>query len=199
MIIRNNLASSPAANYSLYLIGCLVLAALTIAFTVFNANNVSDWFSQSGHLRARIGEQQSKLSQLQGQGLQIQQRIDRIKTPQFVKQTEFFNNAIKRRVFSWTKLFDQIEQALPDNVRMISIFPSIKGDDILISMEVAGKSLNDIVQWVRILENSAIYSDVVFRSERRTEDGLLHSQISLRYWPDPSKRRPVRDTGGSND
>ena len=188
MIIRNNLASSPIHNDSLYLIGCLVLAAVTVLFTVFNINNIADWFSESGRLQARISEQQKRLSDLQTQGAQLQQRIDRIKTPQFVKQTEFFNTAIKKRTFSWTRLFDQLEQALPDNVRMITIYPSIVGDDISISMEVAGKSLNDMVEWVRILENSAIYSDVVFRSERRDQDGLLHSQISLRYWPDPAKR-----------
>jgi Tfp pilus assembly protein PilN len=188
MIIRNNLASSPLHNYSLYLIGCLILAAVTVAFTIFNINNLADWFSESGRLQARISEQKKRLSDLQTQGKQLQQRIDRIKTPQFVKQTDFFNTAIKKRTFSWTRLFDQLEQALPDNVRMISIFPSISGDDISISMEVAGRSLNDMVEWVRVLENSSIYSDVVFRSERHDEDGLLHSQISLRYWPDPARR-----------
>jgi hypothetical protein len=67
---------------------------------------------------------------------------------------------------------------------MVSIFPSINDEEIHIDMEVAGKTLNDIVQLITILENSPIFADVFFKSERMEDDGLLHAAISLRYLPE---------------
>lgn len=197
MIIRSNLSSNPARNYSLYFIGCVLLFIGAIAFTVFNVTSLSRWFVESRQLQARMSEQQLKIADLQRQGTELEARIAKIKTPQFVLQTEFVNDAIKRRVFSWTTLFDQFEGVLPDNVKMVSVFPKFGDQQITITMEVAGKSLNDIVSLIQALWNSPAFSDVVLKGERQESDGLLHATISLRYLPEraeAAKVGPVKQT-----
>jgi len=191
MIIRSNLSSNPARNYSLYFIGCVLLFIGAIAFTVFNVTSLSRWFVESRQLQARMSEQQLKIADLQRQGTELEARIAKIKTPQFVLQTEFVNDAIKRRVFSWTTLFDQFEGVLPDNVKMVSVFPKFGDQQITITMEVAGKSLNDIVSLIQAFWNSAAFSDVVLKGERQESDGLLHATISLRYLPEKVEEAKV--------
>jgi hypothetical protein len=187
MIIRNNLSSNPVRNYSLYFIGCVLLFGGAIAFSIFNATNLSRWFVESRRLQASMSEQQLKIAELQRQATDLESKIAKIKTPQFVMQTAFVNDAIKRRVFSWTTLFDQFEQVLPDNVKMVSVFPKFADQQITITMEVAGKTLNDIVDLIQAFWNSPAFSDVVLKGERQEGDGLLHATISLRYLPEKAE------------
>ncbi len=190
MIIRNNLASNPVKNYSLYFLGCLVLISAALLFTLFNARSLLSWQSESGRLQANISEQQKKRADLQNEASKLRLRITQIKTPQFINETEFMNNAIKRRTFSWTTLFDEFEQIFPDSVKMVSVFPQINDEEINITMEVAGKSLNDIVQLISVLQSSPAFSEVVLKSERQEKDGLLHAAISLTYVPEKLNNQP---------
>lgn len=184
MIIRNNLSSNPVRNYSLYFIGCLVLLVTAVIFTVLNVADLSRSFVESRSLQTSMSQQQVKILELQRQATELEGKIAKIKTPQFMIQTEFVNDAIKRRVFSWTTLFDQFERVLPENVKMVSVFPKFGDQMITITMEVAGRSLNDIVNLIQALWNSPAFSDVVLKGERQESDGLLHATISLRYLPE---------------
>jgi hypothetical protein len=190
MIIRNNLATNPVKNYSLYFLGCLVLLAAALLFTFFNARNLLSWKSEHSRLQANISEQQKKRADLQNEASKLRLRITQIKTPQFINETEFMNNAIKRRTFSWTKLFDEFERIFPDNVKMVSVFPQINDEQINITMEVAGKSLNDIVQLISVLQAAPAFSEVVLKSERQQSDSSLHAAITLTYRPEKLTTQP---------
>ena len=184
MIIRNNLASNPVKNYSLYFLGCLVLMVAALLFTLFNARSLVSWQSEHSRLQANISEQQKKRGDLQNEASKLRLRITQIKTPQFISETEFMNNAIKRRTFSWTTLFDEFERIFPSNVKMVSVYPQIDDEQINIAMEVAGKSLNDIVGLISVLQKAPAFSEVVLKSERQQTDGFLHAAISLTYRPE---------------
>jgi hypothetical protein len=194
MIIRNNLATNPVKNYSLYFLGCLVLLAGALMFSLFNAKSLLSWQSESNRLQANISEQQKKRSDLQNEASRLKLRITQIKTPQFISETEFMNNAIKRRTFSWTTLFDEFERIFPDNVKMVSVYPQISDEQINVLMEVAGKSLNDIVELISVLQKAPAFSEVVLKTERQQTDGLLHAAISLTYRPENLSSQPQTQT-----
>jgi Tfp pilus assembly protein PilN len=200
MIIRNNLSSNPIKNYSVYLIGCIVLAITAALFTVYNMVSLSSWFAQSRTVGRLISEQQKQLVELKHDEQKLRSQIVAVKTPDFVRKADFINNAIKRRVFSWTKLFDQFERAFPDNVKMVSVSPAIDQNTIRISMQVAGRNLDDIVKLITVLENSPAFRDVTFRSEQSDPDGLLHATISLQYLPEnaPDVITPVTQPNGTS-
>ena len=192
MIIRNNLASDPVRNHTSYLLGCITLMVIAVTFTLWNFLSLSGGFLETDRLENRIDEQQKQLDGLQQQSKDLLAKISRIKTPQFTREVEFLNDAIKRRVFSWTTLFHQLERTLPEEVRMVSVLPNIDENGIMLQMEVAGKSLNDVVKLLLTLQNSAIFSDVTFRSEHQANDGLLHANLSLRYLPEASQPAAVQ-------
>jgi hypothetical protein len=184
MIIRNNLASAPVKNYSLYFLGCVVLSIAALLFTIINTKSMMSWQSESGRLQTNISEQQKKRTGFQNEASQLRAKITQIKTPQFVTETQFMSDAIKRRTFSWTMLFDEFERIFPDNVKMVSVFPQIRDEKININMEVAGKALNDIVNLFTELQSSPAFRDVTLRGERQDSDGVLHANISLTYLPE---------------
>jgi hypothetical protein len=194
MIIRNNLATNPVKNYSLYFLGCLVLMVAALLFTFFNARSLMSWQSEHSRLQANIAEQQKKRADLQNEASKLRLRITQIKTPQFISETEFMNNAIKRRTFSWTTLFDEFERIFPNNVKMVSVYPQIDDEQINIAMEVAGKSLNDIVELISVLQNAPAFPEVVLKTERQDNDGSLHAAITLTYRPEKLTNNPQAQT-----
>lgn len=183
MIIKLNLASRPTRNYTLYFLGCVLLSVTAVAFTTYNATSLFSSLEKSSALQAKIAEQEKVRSETQTKSAVLRNKIASIKTPDFVSETEFLNNAIKRRVFSWTTLFDQFEAIFPNNVRMLSVTPSIADEEIKIRMEVSGRDLNDIVQLIKVLQAQPAFSEVVFKSERREKEGLSAS-ITLLYSPE---------------
>jgi Tfp pilus assembly protein PilN len=184
MIIRSNLASAPIKNYSVFLLGCVLLGIAVIAFTFFNLSSLKGSYSKNEELKKTISTQQTKLQDLEQKKKDLQTQIARIKTPQFITETEFMNNAIKRRVFSWTALFDHFEAVLPSTVKMISVLPTVTEKNIAINMEMAGRSLADMLELVRTLERDSAFSNVTLKAEKSGDDeALIYFSISLNYTP----------------
>jgi hypothetical protein len=61
-------------------------------------------------------------------------------------------------------------------------------------MEVAGKSLNDIVGLISVLQNAPAFSEVVLKTERQQNDGSLHAAITLTYRPEKLTAKPQLQT-----
>jgi hypothetical protein len=183
MILRQNLASAPIKNYSLFLLGCFALALIAVSFTIYNVFTLTGGIFQSQELGKSIAADQAKINKLERDADQLSSGIGRISTPQFISETEFMNNAIKRRVFSWTTLFNKLEQALPENVRMLSVTPSIAGESISVSLELQAQSLQDMVEFIKIFNDDSAFSEVVLRGEQRSDEGLMNFSVSLRYFP----------------
>jgi hypothetical protein len=183
MIIRSNLASSPIKNYSLFLLGCVLLGVGVAAFTFFNLTNISDSYSRTGELKTTITTQQTQLDSMEQKAKELQEKINRIKTSKFISETEFMNNAIKRRTFSWTSLFDHFEEVLPPTVKMISVTPAVEENNIAIRLEMAGKNLSDMLELVRTLERDEQFSDVTLKAERAGDEDLIYFSVSLNYKP----------------
>src|SRR5262245_6126197 len=198
MIIRSNLASTPIKNYSLFLFGCILLGIAVAAFTFFNLTNISDSYSKNRELKKTITAQQTQLDAMQDKAKQFQEKINRIKTTKFVSETEFMNNAIKRRTFSWSSLFDHFEEVLPPSVKMISVIPIVEENNIAMKLEMAGRNLSDMLELVRTLERDPQFSDVTLKAERSGEqDDLIYFSVSLNYKPPQTASLGQKDVGAN--
>jgi cell division protein FtsB len=183
MIIRSNLASAPIKNYSLFLLACIFLGIGVVAFTAWNLASLSGSYLKNSALKNTIAIQEKQLQELESKANAVQTKIGNIKTKEFISETEFMNNAIKRRTFSWTALFDHFEEVLPPTVKMISVIPSVSEENIAINLEMAGQSLTDMLELVRLLERDPAFSNVVLKGERTENDQQIQFSVSLIYIP----------------
>ena len=190
MIIRSNLASVPIKNYSLFLLASFVLAILVVGFTLWNLINLKNSYSQTAELKRNITNQQTLLRDLETKQKALQEKITRIKTPQFLAETDFMNNAIKRRTFSWTALFDHFEEMLPPTVRMVSISPLVTDTGIAVNLEMSAQSLTDMLELVRVMERDPAFSQVVLKGENTGTDEQILFLVSLNYAP---LQQPMED------
>ena len=69
-----------------------------------------------------------------------------------------FNDLIKLKATSWTRIFSDLEKVLPNNVRILSIRPSINSrDEVFLDMQVAADAPEQVISFMQKLEGSDVF------------------------------------------
>ena len=87
------------------------------------------------------------------------------------------NRLIDQRVFSWTKLFNIIEQTLPNRVMLTGLRPIRNSGSMTLTIGVIGERITDIEQFIEDLEATGSVGNVLARQEQLTEDGMYSAQL----------------------
>ena len=87
------------------------------------------------------------------------------------------NRLIDHRVFSWTELFNIIEQTLPNRVMLTGLRPIRNSGSMTLTIGVIGERITDIEQFIEDLEATGSVGNVLARQEQRTEDGMYSAQL----------------------
>ena len=103
------------------------------------------------------------------------------------------NALIDRRLFSWTALFNHVEQTLPAEVMLVSIRPEVDGAGASVALEVIGLSVAAIGAFIDALEATGAFSSVLPQDEEATGEGTYRTRLSAQYMPLPGGAVPVRE------
>jgi type IV pilus assembly protein PilN len=103
-------------------------------------------------------------------------------------QSQFLNELIERKAFSWTRVLENLEKVMPPRVHLISINPQLDEDNQLgLKMTVAGDSRDRAIELARRMEESRRFSQtniVSERSERSTTGDTELFDIVAYYIPE---------------
>jgi type IV pilus assembly protein PilN len=70
-------------------------------------------------------------------------------------RSQFLNDLFRRKAFSWTKVFEDLERVMPARLHLVSIQPAMAPDNQLeLKMVVAGESRERALELVRKMESS---------------------------------------------
>jgi len=97
-----------------------------------------------------------------------------------------------RKSFSWTSVFANLERVMPENVRLISLSPFIDEEGRTgLNMEIRGRSFADASEFLRILEASHNFTDVVlaYTDEKKDAAGDVAFSLSSYYTPVQGKAK----------
>lgn len=82
-------------------------------------------------------------------------------------ESQFLNDLIERKAFSWTKVLESLEKVMPPRVHLVSISPELDEDNQLaLKMTVAGDSRDRAVELTRRMEESRRFAQTRVTSER---------------------------------
>lgn len=82
-------------------------------------------------------------------------------------QSQFLNDLIERKAFSWTRVLENLEKVMPPRVHLIAINPQLDEDNQLgLKMTVAGDSRDRAIELARRMEESHRFSQTNIVSER---------------------------------
>ena len=74
-------------------------------------------------------------------------------------------------------------QALPADVRVTAIYPSLDEGRFVVRFGVLARSVDQIDQFIEALEKSGGFADVLAREERSNEEGLIEATLEGVYLP----------------
>jgi Tfp pilus assembly protein PilN len=142
-------------------VGVVTLILLTLTITGwFNARRDHVAMAQK---RALIAERDQKRAEAEAT-LNLPQNRNTRDTSQFL------NQLIERKAFSWTRVLESLETVMPPRVHLMSISPGLDEDNQLsLKMTVAGDSRERALELARHMEESRRFVQTNITSERTTQ------------------------------
>ena len=173
MRIDINLASQPyedSGRFWTYWGTGLALLAIATALMVFLA--VSG-FVRAGRDREQIAKLKAEIAAYDQEKAQAEAILNQPKNRDLRERSRFLNQLFERKAFSWTRVFEDLEQVMPAHLHVISIHPGVWTENTIdIKLVVGGESPEQALDLVRKMENSNHFKETRIGSERFvTEQG----------------------------
>ncbi|HET9409466.1 MAG TPA: hypothetical protein VFO39_19650 [Candidatus Sulfotelmatobacter sp.] len=126
----------------------------------------------AGYLNAR--RDHSEMSQLRGQIARCDQKrhsaeefLNRNENRTTRDESQFLNELIQRKSFSWTRVLEDLEKVMPPRLHLVSIHPALDTDNQLsLKMVVAGDSRDHGIELTRRMEESQRFAQSHVSQER---------------------------------
>ena len=114
-------------------------------------------------------------------------------------RSQFLNDLFQRKSFSWTRVFEEMEQVMPPRLHVVSIRPEqAPGNELAIKLVVAGDSRDRALDLVSKMEASQHFRDTYIEEEISDLNGTsagdsVQFHISALYVPEA----PATGAGGA--
>ncbi len=173
-----------------------MLAALTLFLLGVTVN---DW-GKAGRDRREIAQLQQQIAERDRERAQAQSYLDLAANRSTRDQSQFLNGLIQRKSFSWTRVFEDLEQVMPGNLHVVSLRPELNDQSQMeLQMKVACDSRAAAVELVHRMEGSKHFqgAQLVDASEASQTGGVAASVTAV-YVPDliaDAKDQSEKDNG----
>jgi Tfp pilus assembly protein PilN len=183
-LLEINLATRPFRNNTLHWVsfGSVALILLVITgvngWVFFNSGTSVQQYEQD------LVQKQQKRDGLSREEQQLGVKLTKLDFNNLRQQAEFANDAIRRRIFSWTELFNRLEEVVPPAVMLTAVRPEIQAEGISIIAEGLAKDQEGLLDFEEGLIRSAYFARIYPGSERREQrGGELHFSLKFDYLP----------------
>lgn len=184
MRIGINLASEPFQPRRPVIAATVALAALLLALL---GVLVYLGMGERARLRATreaVARLEQEARALAAEQARLEAVLRQAENAEVLEHSLFYNSLLYRKGISWTRLFDDLEQVMPHNVRLISIRPQLGADnEVMLDMVVGAESSEPVVALLAKLESSPRFGQTYVhnRIPPSQNEPLLRYRISVRY------------------
>jgi type IV pilus assembly protein PilN len=177
MKIPINLASQPfrrdramlAASIAVMVLLCVTLGVL-VSLALADRAQMADVRGEVNRLNRSI----RRVSAEQSQQDAVLRKPD---NAEVLEHSVFFNDLLRRKGISWTRIFADLEKALPYNVRVVQIHPTVDAqNNIVLDLQVASESPEPVIELMRALEGAPFA-----RPQPKSQQAPSQSEPMWRY------------------
>jgi Tfp pilus assembly protein PilN len=158
--------------------GVVTLALVIAAFTSWAAARKD---------QVQISKFKDDIAKCEQERAKAQEVLDRPENRSTRDQSKFINGLIRRKSFSWTEVFSDLEHMMPPELHVTAIRPEVTKDNQLeIKLSVSGKSRDRAIQLVHRMEQSPrFYQPQIEEESHQTgQNGdVTHFEIASAYIP----------------
>ncbi len=183
--LKFNLSQKPFYDVKKLVIFTSFLYFIAIVLTSFTAYKVYNFFKFSEDSEAKIIALSEELKKYQEENNKLNRELSIIDKKKIVETSEVINNLIKERSFSWSKLLQELEGTLPEDVRLMSLSTSgsTKGN-INIRISALSSKRDGMLKTVDALKEKKVFFNVKpnqFQDEERSPTIGKRFDIQFNY------------------
>jgi type IV pilus assembly protein PilN len=162
------------------------VALLGIVTAGLLALAITGWYSaradhqKANELRAQIAERDQERASAEA-------LLNRPENRAMRDKSQYLNELIARKAFSWTQAVEGLEKVMPPRVHLVSIQPQLTEDNQLsIKMIVAGDSTERAIELVKRMEESKHFRETRIEAQShmsQTGSDSVQTEIGALYVP----------------
>ena len=170
MRIDINLASQPYEDARQFWMrwgtGVGALALLTL---ILLALDVTGWIAARND-RLAMAQQRSMIADRDKVQADAERVLNLPENRTTRDQSQFLNQLIERKAFSWTRVLENLEKVMPPRLHVVSISPQLNDDnELALKMTVAGESRDRAIELARRMEASRRFAQTQIIREASTQ------------------------------
>ena len=199
MSTRLNLASEPFGNRALpWTLTALVAVGSLIAL-VFILQATSQTNAQVETVQRDVTSLQQKMAGLKQQAEQVKSAL----TPDQLQTLRAAHSLVDRKRFSWSRLFSDLESALPGTVRVGRITVKdvvVRGDQTVADLELSVVSKNPatITQMISDMDSAGIFQAELVSQNLQKGRGEIGTEYVMNVRYVPRNGVPTRSNNGAS-
>lgn len=154
----------------------------------------------SGFLNARrdhalMSEKRALIADRDQKRARAEEFLNRPENRSTRDESQFLNELIERKSFSWTQVLESLEKVMPPRVHLLAISPGLDEDNQLaLKMTVAGNSRDRALDLPRRMEESHRFAQthIEHEQEMQAQNGdTVMVEITAVYIPEPLSIEPA--------
>jgi type IV pilus assembly protein PilN len=158
-----------------------ILAVLTLLLIGWTVRSWTD----AGKDRKAIAQLQQKIAKRDQERAQAQAYLDMAANRSTRDQSQFLNGLIRRKAFSWTRVFEDLEQVMPPNLHVVSLRPEFNEQNSMqLDIRVVGETRSAVVDLIHRMESSQHFQAAQLLTEAPNADGGVSANVGTTYIPD---------------
>ena len=194
-MLRTNLSTRPFYNERAVHLLLFLAALIVVVVTAFNAIRIVSLSRQNTELSSLVRRDHDEAERLGAEAQRIRAGIDQKELESTAQAAALANSLIDQRTFSWTELFNHLEETLPADVMLSAIRPNFRDQAIVIQMTVLARRTEDVEEFMEKLEETGAFGNVLPTTQDTTEEGLHRLLLEASYTPveaeEPAKAAPA--------
>lgn len=183
-----NLASQPYEDSRQFWIRWgTAIAGLGLLTIFLVAMTITGW-ANARHDHAAIAQVRQQIADRDMFHAEAEATLNRAENRTTRDESQFLNDLIERKSFSWTQVLESMEKVMPPRVHLVNITPASDEDNqISLKMTVAGESRDRVLELMRRMEESQRFAHTNVVSETLSPNGAdsEKAEIVALYIPEP--------------
>lgn len=188
MKVRLNLATEPLEGGRRFAFGAAVVGSIAVIAFILLATRAYSVSRTERREKAELAQVQAQIANLNAQRAQLETYFNNPSVLKVRDRAAFLNGLIEERSFPWTRIFMDLENLLPEGVRVVTISPKLVGNHIELHLVTGAESDEAKLKFLRTLETSRAFSHIQPVSETRPQhaNDPDHVYLELTAWYEAS-------------
>jgi heme exporter protein D len=189
-----NLATQPFVNRRRFYVLTAAAAIMLSVSLVILAGNIIHTFRSERGTRRDVQKEREEIARLQDEQKRMEAVLLQPRVADIIDRTDFLNALIRQKAISWTRIFMDLENVMPNRVQAVSLRPVIK----LPGNALGGKSSS---AGLLVPSSGPLYVDLQMTLNCETYENVLEVMRRLEqspfYDPKPDQENPPGAGGGA--